>query len=119
MSATQSCSERPSSPMATTYPAILRGGPCDGETKQVTANQLRTGRTFCKGALYLSLPTTPTKGYTATFGYAGAVSKSAVKGEVLHVTAAWTRWMRFLSHNGPTAHNRIKKATLRIRRIAR
>ncbi len=37
----------------------------------------------------------------------------------MHASAAWSRWMRALAHNGPDAHNRIRRATVRARRIAR
>lgn len=105
--------------MATTYTVLLTGGPCDGQTKQLTANQLNTHRTYCKGELYLLQTSLATIRHPWVFEYAKDLATKNQAPNPTHVTQAWTRWMRALAHTGPDAHNRIGKSTARINRIAR
>jgi hypothetical protein len=42
--------------VATTYPVLLNGGPCDGRTLHLTADQLQLGRPVCKGTVYVQDP---------------------------------------------------------------
>ena len=106
--------------MATTYPALLVGGPCNGVVRQLTADALRNGRLWCQGQLYIGL-TAAENGtdYRYAFEYQPDYIKAHSQGNELTAMHAWTRWMHALGHSGPQAHNRMQRATARARRIAR
>jgi hypothetical protein len=96
-------------------------GPCDGTTRTVSQAVVDRGSVTCKSTLYVH--------YVAAAAGADIVfvpadselgrAQTGADGTPAHVTQAWTRWMRALAHKGPHAHNRIQRATVRARRIAR
>jgi hypothetical protein len=96
----------------------LVGGPCDGESKGITQATLSAGRLTCQGTLYVRSNAFPTE-ENIVFATTDAIGKATGSKAPAHVTTAWTRWMRALAHSGPKAHNRIQRATVRARRIAR
>ena len=96
----------------------LVGGPCDGESRNITAATLAAGKLTCKGVLYVRSNDFPTE-ENIVFATTDAIGKAVGCKAPAHVTTAWSRWMRALAHSGPHAHNRIQKATVRVRRIAR
>jgi hypothetical protein len=105
--------------VAQTYTVILHGGPCGGETRQLTATQLQAARVICQGEVYTPEgAVVDSKGRYVYYWQGGGDTSGATKG-VTHATAAWSRWMRVLAHKGPRSHNRIHKAAVRARRIAR
>jgi hypothetical protein len=96
----------------------LVGGPCDGQNRNLTAKQLATGQLTCKGTVYVRSDAFPAE-ENIVFATADAIKGATGSKAPAHVTQAWTRLMRALGHSGPRAHHRIRKATVRARRIAR
>jgi hypothetical protein len=100
------------------YIVQLVGGPCDGDDRTLTQAQLDAGELTCKGTIYVRSNDFPSS-ELIVFATADAIKKATGSKAPAHITTAWTRWMRALAHKGPAAHNRIQKATVRARRIAR
>jgi hypothetical protein len=96
----------------------LVGGPCDGENRSITQVTLDAGQLTCQNVLYVRSDNFPTE-ENIVFATSDAIAKASGSKAPAHVTTAWTRWMRALGHTGPKAHNRIQRATVRARRIAR
>lgn len=105
--------------MATTYSVLLVGGPCNGQTKQLSDSQLRTGRTYCGGKLYLTDSSKATISHPWVFVLSTDLHPSSSAPNPRHVTQAWSRWMHALAHRGPESHRRTLKVAARARRIAR
>lgn len=105
--------------MATTYKVYLVGGSCDGQTKQLTAEQLKTNRTWCGGHLYLLQSSMATLQQPWVFQYAPDLRAKDKAPDTTHVTHAWSRFMRALAHKGPQSHRRTLAVAARARRIAR
>lgn len=105
--------------MATTYQVLLVDGPCDGRTKQLTDDQLKTHKTWCDGQLYLLQTSLATIQQPWVFEWAPAVQQKGQAVNPKSATEAWNRWMHALARTGPESHRRIVNATARARRIAR
>ena len=105
--------------MATTLPVLLLGGPCNGETKYLTLEQIASDETVCQKVTYFNDVALATIRNPVVFTTKDYQAPTQPKPPPTHVTEAWTRWMRALGHTGPLAHNRVRAATARINRIAR
>jgi hypothetical protein len=100
----------------------LKGAPCDGRNLGITRTALAKGSLTCQGHLYVNATGAQGSGPygQAVWWEAKLLEQSAVPSSApTHVSTAWTHWMRTLAHKGPKAHNRIRNATARARRIAR
>jgi hypothetical protein len=96
-------------------------GPCDGTTRTVDQAVIDRGSVNCGGELYVHY-VAGASGPSIVFVPADSAlgrAQTGADGSPTHVTQAWTRWMRALGHTGPKSHNRIQRATVRARRIAR
>lgn len=105
--------------MASTTTVELRGGPCDGQTKQLTLKQLATQKTWCGGKLYVYQSSLATIRQPYVYELQADVTAKSKPPDTTAVTQAWSRWMKALAHRGPDAYRRTLKATVRVRRIAR
>lgn len=105
--------------MADTTTVYLVGGPCDGQTKKLTGQQMMNQRTWCKGKLYSINYSLATNAHPVVFQYFGDMIAKDKTNDKTPVTHAWSRWMHALGHTGPASHRRIRKSTARVRRIAR
>ena len=105
--------------MATTYPVLFVDGPCANEVRQLTAQQIKNGRAWCQGQLYVNVSYLGGTDYKYVFQLQTAVAKQRSGTDPTHVTQAWSRWMRTLAHKGPAAHRRTLAVASRARRIAR
>ncbi len=100
----------------------LHGAPCDGKQLGLAPTQFKKGEITCQGHLYVNA--LGAKGVGA-FGQVVWWEAKLLEGSdqpstaPAHVSKAWSRWMRALGHQGPDAHNRLRKATARVNRIAR
>lgn len=105
--------------MATTIRTDFIGGPCDGQTKQVSRDQLATGAVVCGGAQYVIQGVTPTR-YRATWGKLAA-EQSRDQTAIGHAefNGAWGRLMRTLTFTVPAELKRQRAALRRIRRAVR
>ena len=96
-------------------------GPCDGTTRKVPQAVVDRGSVTCQNVLYVHY-VAGAAGTDIVFVPADSKlgrAQTGADGTPAHVSQAWTHLMRGLAHKGPHAHNRIHRATLRARRIAR
>jgi len=96
-------------------------GPCNGTTRTVPQSVVDRGSVTCQSVLYVRYvagAAGPDIVFVPVDSELGRAQTGA-DGTPAHVSQAWTRWMRALAHKGPASHNRIQKATVRARRIAR
>jgi hypothetical protein len=109
--------------MAATYTINFVGGPCDGQTRDITGDQLQAGAVTCKGVTYVRDPyATPTIRQPWPFAPATDVQKAAKANQSFHpaaVAAAWHKVTHALSHGAPRHIRRQQAANARLRRLAR
>lgn len=96
----------------------LIGGPCDQETINISQAKLDAGQLTCQGTVYVRSSAFGSQ-ENIVFATSEAIAKATKGPSTVHVTQAWTRWMRFLGQTGPQSHRRVVAAARRARRIAR
>lgn len=105
--------------MATTITTEFVGGPCDGETQQLTVGQLRAGAVSCGGANYVIQGITPAL-YRATWAKQVAAQEQLTPvGGHAQFDRAWMQLMRTLAFTVPANTARVNKAVRRIRAAVR
>jgi hypothetical protein len=95
------------------------GGPCDGQTKNLTTAQLRAGAVSCGGSNYIIQGVRPDL-YRATWAKQVAQEeKIAPPGGHAQFDTAWLRLMRSLAFTIPANTKRVRAASQRIRSAVR
>lgn len=105
--------------MPTSYDVLLVGGPCDGRTVHLAADQLSSGMTSCGGRVYRYAPDTSNPWI---FQLASDQEKGVPVGAQLQPTAALAalgQLFRTLAHDVPAQQHREGAAISRIRQAVR
>lgn len=87
--------------MADTYLALLKGGPCDGKVKKLTATQFRSGYTTCSGETYIKTDSFLRGSGEWVFEYQAGASTGSAGGDTIapHTHSGWRDLRNVTKHN--------------------
>jgi hypothetical protein len=95
------------------------GGPCNGQVKPVTVDQIRAHAVSCGGSNYV-IAIGPDAQYRATWAKQAAQGEqNAAPGSHAQFDSAWARLMRSLAFTLPENTRRVQAASQRIRSAVR